>query len=138
MSTDPAAVRIARCQCGALEARCSGEPWRVSLCHCFACKARTGSDFSVNATYREAQVALSGAAREYERRSEEGERWVRQAFCLVCGTTVWYRIEARPGSSSIAAGWFRTRDFPPPTVEVYGECAMAGLNLHIEPEAEQA
>lgn len=137
MTDAPPLVRIARCQCGALEARCSGAPWRVSLCHCFACKARTGSDFSLNATFAEEQVELSGTAREYERRSEEGERWVRQAFCPVCGTTVWYRIEARPGSISIAAGCFGTADFPPPAVEVYSECAMAGLILRIEPEAEQ-
>ena len=109
----------------------------MSLCHCFACKARTGSAFSLNATYRDEQVEVVGEPRHYERLSEDGERWIRQAFCGACGTTLWYRIEARPGSVSIAAGCFGTRDFPPPAVEVHGDCAMAGLNLRITPKAER-
>lgn len=134
MTTTAPAERVARCQCGALAARCSGEPWRVSLCHCFACKARTGSDFSLNATYREEQVALSGEPQMFERLGEDGGHWVRQYFCAQCGTTLFHRIELRPGSISIAIGCFGTRDFAPPAHEVYAECAMTGLNLAIEPK----
>ena len=135
--TAAAPPRVARCQCGALEARCEGEPWRVSLCHCFACKARTGSAFSLNATFADEQVVLIGAARKYERYGEDGGNWVRQCFCGACGTTLYYRIEQRPGAISVAIGCFGTADFPPPGYEVYAECAMAGLNLRIEPEPEQ-
>ena len=128
---------IARCQCGAIEARCEGEPWRISLCHCFACKARTGSDFTLNATYREEQVALAGEPRMWERRGEDGGHWVRHYFCGTCGTTLYHRLEQRPGSISVAIGCFGTRDFPPPAYEVYSECAIAGLNLQIEPKPDQ-
>ncbi|MEO5810246.1 MAG: GFA family protein [Sphingomicrobium sp.] len=132
-STSPP-QRVAKCQCGALEARCDGEPWRISLCHCFACKARTGSDFTLNAVYREEQVELAGAPVIFERFGEDGGHWVRHYFCAVCGTTLFHRLELRPGSISIAIGCFGTRDFPPPTHEVYTECAMAGLNLAIDPK----
>ena len=44
-------VRRAECACGQLSAVCSGEPMRVSVCHCLACKRRTGSAFSYNARF---------------------------------------------------------------------------------------
>ena len=129
-------LRIARCQCGALSATRAGEPWRVSLCHCNACKARTGSAFGLQATFRDQQVELAGTPRLFERTGEEGH-WVRQYFCADCGTTLLWRIERRAGSVSIAVGCFGTSDFAPPAYEVYAECAMAGIALKISPEPER-
>jgi hypothetical protein len=57
--------RIASCTCGQLNARCMGEPVRISVCHCFECQRRTGSAFSVQATYREADVILGGSPSAY-------------------------------------------------------------------------
>ena len=133
---DQTAVRTAKCQCGALTAECHGEPWRRSLCHCFACKARTRSAFGVQATYDEEQVTLAGSASLFERTGAEGH-WVRQYFCGQCGTTLYWRIERRPGAVSIAAGCFGTNQLVPPTSEVYGDCAMAGMTLKISPEPVQ-
>lgn len=128
--------RIAACQCGALSARCSGEPWRLSLCHCLACKARSGSDFLVNHTFHEEQVELTGEASRFERSGDEGH-WVHQYFCATCGTTLYHRIERRPGAITIAAGCFGTADLPPPQVEVYRERMMRGLGLSITPPPAQ-
>lgn len=55
--------RIARCRYDKLKARTTGAPLLVSFCHCLACKARTGSDFSINASFAEEAVALSGDPR---------------------------------------------------------------------------
>ena len=129
-------IRTAACQCGALTATCRGEPARMSVCHCFACKARTGSAFGMQATYFEDQVTLSGSPTMFERKGEEGH-WGRHYFCGTCGTTLYWRIERRSGAVSIAAGCFGTRDLPPPGHEVYGECAMAGMTLKISPEPVQ-
>ena len=129
--------RTASCSCDQLRATCRGEPARISLCHCFACKKRTGSDFTLNATYADEQVTIVGEARVYERYGEDGGNWVRQSFCPHCGTTLFHRIELRPGMVSVAIGCFGTHEFPPPRFEVYRECAMQGLELHIEPAPEQ-
>lgn len=43
--------RIASCSCGQLTARVTGEPVRVSICHCLACQRRTGSVFGVQARF---------------------------------------------------------------------------------------
>src|SRR3569623_1797462 len=105
-------VREARCACGALSARTEGDPPRISVCHCNACKRRTGSAFSWNATFAAEQVRVTGAYRTYERSSGDGF-WARHHFCPDCGVSVFYEIERRPGMISIPAGAFAARGFPP-------------------------
>jgi hypothetical protein len=95
----------AHCHCGALQALCRGEPIRVSLCHCLACKVRSGSAFSYNATFPADAVTTEGEASAWERTSEEGYR-SRGFFCPRCGSTVWFEIERRPGMISLPAGAF--------------------------------
>jgi hypothetical protein len=113
-------MRIARCACGALRARCEGEPARRSVCHCFACQRRTGSAFSFNSTWPEARVTIEGESRVYERTGEEGH-WARGHFCPTCATTLFWRIERAPGFVYVAAGCFADPQFPEPEVAVYSE-----------------
>lgn len=108
--------RTASCRCGALKARARGEPARISVCHCLPCKARSGSAFTWNATYEEAQVETEGEASQWTRITEEGGRWCTYHFCPTCGSTAWYRIEARPGMVTIPAGNFADPGFGEPSV----------------------
>ncbi|HZZ87836.1 MAG TPA: GFA family protein, partial [Caulobacteraceae bacterium] len=55
--------RVASCRCGRLRAICTGEPVRVSVCHCLECQKRTGSAFAAQARWPEAQVRLVGEAK---------------------------------------------------------------------------
>ena len=119
-------VREARCACGALVARASGDPVRVSACHCLHCKRRSGSALSWTATYPADRVETEGAFTTYARSSEEGYR-SRHHFCPACGCTVFYEIDRRPGMVSIPAGAFADPGFPPPTIEVYDERACPWL-----------
>ena len=120
-------ARTASCNCGALTATVSGEPFRNSICHCLNCKRRTGSAFAWTAHWPASQVETSGDAAIAVRSSDEGF-WCRERFCPVCSVTVWYEIERRPGAISIPVGAFADPDFPAPTVEVYEErrCAWLG------------
>jgi hypothetical protein len=114
-------LREASCSCGQLVATFAGEPARVSACHCLHCKRRTGSAFSWTATYAEsALVSTHGDYHVHTRINEEGHRGLHH-FCPSCGNTVTYTLEVRPGMISVPAGAFADTDFPPPTVEVYGE-----------------
>jgi hypothetical protein len=60
-------TRRAECSCGQLSAICSGEPIRVSVCHCLACKRRTGSAFSFNVRFAKEHVSIQGQAAEFKR-----------------------------------------------------------------------
>lgn len=122
--------RLASCSCGALAARCVGEPSRISVCHCGECKKRTGSAFSAQATYREEEVTLSGEPSTFTRHGEDGGHWVTTSFCPTCGSTVWYRIEQRPGMVSIPLGCFADANFPEPRVSVYDGLRLPWVELH--------
>ena len=107
----------AECACGQLSATCSGEPVRISVCHCLACKRRTGSAFSWNARWPRADVAIEGRASEFTRIGDEGGR-VTNSFCPKCGTSVYYRIDAQPDVIAIPAGAFADAAFPAPRFSV--------------------
>ena len=111
-------MRRAECACGQLSATCTGEPVRVSVCHCLACKRRTDSAFSWNARWPTADVAIEGRASEFTRVGDEGGR-VTHSFCPDCGTTVYYAIDAYPAVIAIPAGAFADPTFPAPRVSVY-------------------
>jgi len=64
--------RIASCSCGQLTAVASGEPVRVSICHCLACQRRTGSVFGAQARFRREHVEVKGRSSIHVRVADSG------------------------------------------------------------------
>lgn len=95
----------AHCRCGALGAVASGDPVRVSVCHCLDCQRRSGSAFSAQVRFPDDRLTLTGPASVYETRGDGG-KWGRFHFCPTCGDTIAYRIEAMPGVTAIPLGTF--------------------------------
>ena len=112
--------RIASCSCGQLTAKVSGEPIRVSVCHCYACQRRTGSVFAAQARFARDAVEISGTGTDFVRVGDEGGR-ARFTFCPVCGVTVYYVMEGSEESIAIPVGVFADSSFPAPTFSVYEE-----------------
>ena len=110
--------RIASCTCGHLTAKVSGEPIRVSVCHCYACQRRTGSVFAAQGRFAREAVEISGAGADYVRVGDEGGR-CKFTFCPNCGDTVYYVMEGREDSIAIPVGAFADSSFPAPTFSVY-------------------
>jgi hypothetical protein len=110
--------RLASCSCGQLTARVSGEPVRVSICHCLACQRRTGSVFGEQARFRREHVSISGTSSEYVRIGDEGSR-AKFHFCPHCGSTVHYELEGVQEYVAIPVGAFADPGFPSPSVSVY-------------------
>jgi hypothetical protein len=57
--------RTASCSCGQLVAKVSGDPIRVSICHCLACQRRTGSVFGAQARFDRQNVTIEGQSTAY-------------------------------------------------------------------------
>ena len=110
--------RLASCSCGQLTARVSGEPVRVSICHCLACQRRTGSVFGQQARFRREHVRVSGASTRYVRVGDEGSR-ITFHFCPSCGSTVYYEPQGLEEYLGIPVGAFAEPGFPAPGVSVY-------------------
>jgi len=111
--------REARCSCGQLKLRLSGDPQLVSSCHCQACQRRTGALFGSTSFWRKSQVlAIEGERRSWRRVAESGTGLVHQ-FCPTCGSTVFWESEATPEMMSVAVGSFADPTFPAPVRTVW-------------------
>ena len=94
------------CVCGGVRYKTTGRPQRVSACACTWCQRRTGSAFGLSVYFKESDVEfLQGTLRKYHLTSDTG-RSVESEFCEVCGTTVTFTLELRPGMRGIAGGTF--------------------------------
>ena len=121
-------TRRASCCCGQLTVDCTGEPIRVSMCHCLACQQRTGSAFGVQARFRQEQLVIAGRTAEYVRIGDEGGQ-ARFRFCPDCGSTVYWDHTGGEGFVAVAIGAFADPGFPPPTFSVYAVRRHPWVNL---------
>ncbi|MEQ8178442.1 MAG: GFA family protein [Amphiplicatus sp.] len=111
--------RTAACSCGKLRIAVSGDPVRVSICHCLECQKRTGSVFGAQARFRRDQViSMEGAFTTYTRVGDEGVG-ADFHFCPACGSIVHYAIRDQPDLIAIPVGAFADPSFPAPQVSVY-------------------
>jgi hypothetical protein len=111
-------MRVASCSCGQLSAEVTGEPVRISVCHCLACQRRTGSVFSAQARFPREAVTVSGRGTEFVRVGDEGTK-ATFTFCPVCGVTVFYALPGPERAIAIPVGAFADPTFPAPAVSVY-------------------
>ncbi len=111
-------TRTASCSCGQLSAHVTGEPVRISICHCLACQRRTGSVFAEQARFPREQVTVSGTSTEFSRVGDEGS-CATFHFCPTCGATVWWQATGLEEFVTIPVGAFADPDFATPNVSVY-------------------
>jgi len=113
-------VRTASCTCGQLTVVASGDPVRVSICHCLACQQRTGSVFGTQARFPREAVKIEGRSSTYVRVGDSGGLCAFH-FCPICGATVHYSIAGREEQVAIPVGAFADPNFPRPEFSVYEE-----------------
>jgi hypothetical protein len=112
----------ASCSCGQLHLVCEGEPVRVSLCHCNACKRRTGSAFGVQARFPRERARIEGRSQTWIRVGDSGNP-ITFHFCPACGATVYWEPSALPDFVAVAYGAFADHNFRAPAVSVYEDLA---------------
>lgn len=94
------------CVCGAVRYAASGDPRRVTVCHCTWCQRRTGSAFAVEALFSSEQVRVLGETRRFRSISDESGRWLDLEFCGQCGGNIGFTFERLPGHRMIDCGTF--------------------------------
>jgi hypothetical protein len=98
---------VGGCVCGGVRFKATGEPLRVTICHCRWCQRRTGTAFGVEVVYRTDQVEFTqGETTRYRHVSDESGRWLDIEFCGRCGTNMGFALEAVPGVRTLPAGAF--------------------------------
>jgi len=95
MTDDAPIVRRATCACGQLAIECTGEPVRVSVCHCLDCQRRSGSAIAMQARFPNDRVTITGQSKQWTRVGDEGGKGIMD-FCPDCGSTLFYRVAFDP------------------------------------------
>ena len=113
-------TRSASCSCGQLAVTTSGEPVRISVCHCLACQQRTGSVFGAQARFPKKDVSIKGKSSQYVRTADSGRK-ITFNFCPQCGSTVHYSLEGLEDFVAVPVGAFADPGFPQPRFSVYEE-----------------
>jgi hypothetical protein len=104
-------IHTASCRCGQLGAMATGDPVRVSVCHCLDCKKRSGSAFAVQARWPAERVKFEGSSKSWSHVADSGNR-ITFHFCPGCGSDVHYEIEGKfDGLIAIPLGAFAS-DLP--------------------------
>ena len=98
--------RRASCSCGQLQAVVTGDPVRVSICHCLACQRRTGSSYGYQSRFPAQSVTISGQSKQFIRHSDEDAE-IRSG---PSPTRLFRGRRSRSGRSASTVGsWSRTR-----------------------------
>jgi len=118
--------RRAECSCGRLRVVCRGEAAKVSICHCNACRRRTGSAFGMSAFYLRGQLAIEGESRLFRRDSDNGHP-VDFHFCPSCGSTVYWEPSRKPDMIGVGVGAFADPSFPMPDQSVSDDLRHAWI-----------
>jgi len=96
-------AHAASCRCGQLTATATGEPVRVSVCHCLDCQRRSGSAFAAQVRFPAEQVTIAGNSTEYAH-AGGGGNIARFHFCPTCGDSVYFTNDTIPETIAIALG----------------------------------
>lgn len=93
------------CSCGAVRFAIDDYLY-VLMCHCYACKKRTGSAYGLSVMIDNKDLSeFFGEIKTFVRKGESG-KLVRYDLCPQCGTTVRWHVEVVPNRQAFAAGAF--------------------------------
>ena len=131
MEKGEAMERTAMCQCGAMTVRARGEPLRRSICHCEACRKRTGSAFSWNMFFPTAALTVTGATMEVRRVADSGNHCIDWR-CAACGNLMLFGGEPDIGRRGIPAAMFDDIRDLAPKASVYDDRRPDWLTVAVE------
>jgi hypothetical protein len=107
------AERRAACLCGPCTAMTTAEPLLVTACACIDCQRKGGGAFGYNAFFPADSVATRGETLIYTHRFDSGRAETAHR-CAVCGSPMWFTMDALPSLIGLRAGTFADPAFPQP------------------------
>ena len=106
------------CLCGAVRITAKGPPLRMAQCHCMDCQRASGTGHMSNASFKEADVEVTGVTASYASTSDSGNTLTRH-FCPTCGARLFLYSKARSGFIVMAAGVFDDSSWFEPQAVLY-------------------
>src|SRR5258707_3425768 len=127
------------CICRSVRFTTTGEPSRVTICHCTWCQRRTGTAFGTEVVFNSEQVEIAGQEiARYRHISDESGRWLDVEFCRRCGSNLGFELEAVPGGRALPAGafddptWIQSQRYKFRRVFLRSRREWSDLSPHVE------
>ena len=111
-------THTASCRCGQLKATVTGDPFRVSVCHCLNCQKRSGSAFAAQARWPTENLSVAGQSKTWTQTGDSGSSATFH-FCPDCGSTVYYSGGGYSDAIAVALGAFDDPYFLKPQISVF-------------------
>jgi hypothetical protein len=113
------------CYCGKVRFSAAQEPIHQANCHCANCRRAAGAQAVAWITVPRASLKFQqGEPKQY--RTDTG---AVRTFCDVCGTSLTYEIESRPGEVDITTGSLDQPEKFAPTKDVFPEEKLPWVEL---------
>ena len=96
------------CLCGAIRFEAEIDPLTVGICHCSDCQNLSGSPYRAMVPAHADAFKLYGTPAIYVKVAESGTRRA-QAFCPICGSSIYASAPENPLTYSIRIGAIRQR-----------------------------
>jgi hypothetical protein len=115
------------CHCGNVKFDAEVDAGNVVVCHCTDCQTLSGSAFRVTVPAKAESFRLQGGSpRIYLKLAESGAKRV-QAFCPVCGTSLYSSVEKNPTRLFVRVGTIRQRASLRPAAQIWRRSAVSWL-----------
>ncbi len=119
------------CSCGAVRFSIKSYLW-AHLCHCDACKKRTGSAYGISVVIENANlVEFRGKVQTYKRIAESGKT-VEYDFCPLCANVIRWRVAALHDRQVLSGGAFDNLDAFEMAGEMYTARALPWARIGCE------
>ena len=113
------------CYCGQVRYKATQKPIFQANCHCMNCRRAAGAQAVAWITVRSSAFAFAkGKPRRY--RTKTGA-W--RTFCELCGTSLTYEKDTRPGEIDITTGSLDHPEDFPPNKDVFPEEKLPWVSL---------
>jgi len=95
------------CLCGDIRYKVTGQPERITVCHCTFCQKATGSGYMVEPIFeKENFETIKGITSIYPHTSKGSGKKVCVNFCEKCSTKLFLAFERFPTVVGVYAGTF--------------------------------
>lgn len=111
------------CLCGAVSWSGDVTIKMTKNCHCTDCRKVTGAAYGTLLFMVEDELTISGELQSYHHKSDRGSDMTK-LFCGNCGSQMFTRNSARPGTIGIRAGHIDQTDVIRPDANLYGDSAI--------------
>ena len=119
------------CLCRQVRYTIAAEPIRSFVCHCRDCQHATGSAFLSGLSFPSESVSIQGDLKSFDMPGGSGQILHRR-FCPNCGSGVFVRSIARPGSLIVTAGTVDDPTVFTPAFEIFCRDAQPWVHAATE------